>query len=188
LQQEFVKDIVARLERTGVVYAITGSIASNVWGLARTTHDIDIVVVLAAGAAAGMAAAFDNPYYVSVAAIDQAILTGGMFNVIDTAHGIKADFWVTRQDAFNASMLGRRRRLEIVPGQPAFVGSAEDILLHKLVWHTITPSERQLGDAAGIAAVQGANLDLAYLREWAGRQGTTPLLDEVLQGKHLKKT
>jgi hypothetical protein len=75
-----------------------------------------------------------------------------------------------------------------VPGREAYVGSAEDVLLHKLVWHTITPSERQLADAAGIAAVQAGKLDLVYLREWAARQGTGDLLEAVLQGKYLKTT
>jgi len=85
-------------------------------------------------------------------------------------------------------MLSRRRRVEIVPGRLAWVGTPEDVLLHKLVWHTITPSERQLADAAGIASVQAAQLDLAYMRQWATQQGTAQLLEEVLQGKHLKKT
>jgi hypothetical protein len=30
----------------------------------------------------------------------------------------------------------------------------EDIILHKLLWHKISPSERQLADAAGVYAVQ----------------------------------
>jgi hypothetical protein len=62
------------------------------------------------------------------------------------------------------------------------------VLLHKLVWNTLTPSERQIADAAGIAAVQAGKLDLAYLNEWAAKQGTTELLKDVLQGKGLKNT
>ena len=46
LEQEFLKDVIARLEGTGVTYALTGSIASNFWGIPRTTHDVDVVVVL----------------------------------------------------------------------------------------------------------------------------------------------
>jgi hypothetical protein len=46
LEQEFLSDLVARLEGTGVTYAITGSIASSLWGTPRTTHDVDVVVVL----------------------------------------------------------------------------------------------------------------------------------------------
>jgi hypothetical protein len=188
LEQEFLKDVVARLEGAGVTYAITGSIASNLWGIPRTTHDVDVVVVLSPADVGRMLAAFPDPYYVSEPAVRDAVARNGMFNVIDPATSLKADLWVTKGEPFNESMLSRRCRLEIVPGQEAYVGSPEDVLLHKLVWHTITPSERQLADAAGIAAVQAGKLDLAYLKEWAARQGTTDLLEAVLQGKYLKAT
>jgi hypothetical protein len=188
LQQEFVKDILARLERAGVVYAVTGSIASNLWGTPRTTHDVDIVVVLTAADVERMVAAFGDAYYLSEAAVREAVLQGPMFNVIDSASGLKADFWVAKGDPFNQSMLSRRRRLEIVPGQQAFVGTPEDVLLHKLVWNQITPSDRQLSDAAGIATVQAGSLDLEYMRKWAAKQGTSRELEEILAGKYLKET
>ena len=85
-------------------------------------------------------------------------------------------------------MLNRRRREELVKGQLTYIGSPEDVLLHKLVWHKITPSDRQLADAAGIASVQQGKLDLPYMRHWAAQQSTSDLLEEVLQGKYLKLT
>jgi hypothetical protein len=188
LQPEFLKDIAARLEATGIVYAFTGSVASNLWGTPRTTHDVDVVVLLTDADTGRVVTAFSDRYYLSEPAVRDAINRGSMFNLIDSATTFKADFWVTIDDPFNQSMLSRRRRLEIVPGQPAWVGTPEDVLLHKLIWHTITPSERQLADASGIAAVQRGNLDLAYLRHWAARQSTADLLEEVLQGKYLKHT
>jgi hypothetical protein len=36
--------------------------------------------------------------------------------------------------------------------------------------------------------VQAGDLDLAYMRGWAARQGTSALLEEVLAGKYLKAT
>jgi hypothetical protein len=188
LEQEFLKEILARLERTGVSYAVTGSVASSIWGTPRTTHDVDIVVVLSAGDVSRMVAAFADPFYVSPEAVADAVARQSMFNVIDFNKGLKADFWVTKDDPFNESMLSRRFRVEIVPGQEAFVGSPEDVLLHKLVWNKITPSERQLGDAAGIAAVQAGKLDLDYLRDWAARQSTADVLEAVLRGEYLKQT
>ena len=188
MEQEFLKDIIARLEQTGVSYAITGSVASNLWGTPRTTHDVDVVVVLSKADVERIVTAFSARYYVSDIAVKDAVARSSMFNVIDFTKSLKADMWVTQADPFNQSMLSRRRRVEIVPGQEAYVGTPEDVLLHKLVWHTITPSERQLADAAGVAAVQAGSLDLDYMRTWAVRQGTSELLEEVLQGKYLKKT
>ena len=188
MEQEFLSDLVARLEGTGVTYAITGSVASSLWGVPRTTHDVDVVVVLSEAEVGRMVAAFADRYYVSEPAVRDAVTRASMFNVIDFGTGLKADLWVTKGDPFNESMLGRRRRVEIVPGREAYVGSPEDVLLHKLVWNQITPSQRQLADAAGIVAVQEGKLDLAYMKAWAARQSTSDVLEEVLQGKHLKQT
>jgi len=189
LQQEFLKTFLEHLEATGSLYVVTGSVASNFWGIPRLTHDVDVVVVLSLNQVSQVTAAFSSDrYYVSESAIREAVRDGRMFNVIDSRTGDKADLWVASGNAFNQDMLQRRRRVDLLPGVSAFVGSPEDVLLHKLVWHTITPSERQLADAAGIAAVQAGNLDLLYLREWAAKQGTSQLLEDALKGKGLKST
>jgi hypothetical protein len=57
------------------------------------------------------------------------------------------------------------------------------VILHKLYWNSITPSERQLGDATGVVAVQGAGLDTVYLRRWAAELGVASLLEDLLSGK-----
>jgi hypothetical protein len=187
LQPEFLGTLIDRLEHAGVTYAITGSIASNLWGVPRLTHDVDVVVLLSPDQVDRIVGVFSD-LYVSAQAVRQAVLSRHMFNVIDTASGMKADLWVSAGDAFSRSLLARRQRAVLVPGREGYVASPEDVLLHKLVWHTITPSERQLADAAGIAAVQAGKLDVMYLRSWAAQQSTAELLEEVLQGKYLKKT
>jgi hypothetical protein len=57
------------------------------------------------------------------------------------------------------------------------------VILHKLYWHTITPSDRQLQDAAGVYAVQRFALDTSYLREWAVVLGVEEELESLLAGK-----
>ena len=188
MQKEFIERSVQVLERLNVTYAITGSIASNYWGAPRFTHDLDLLVVMDPVLARLTAAAFPEEFYASPDSAADAARTHHMFNVIDTKGTMKADFWVSSGDPFSREMLSRRRRVPVVGGLEAFVATPEDVLLHKLVWHQITPSDRQLGDAAGIAAVQAGNLDLAYMRGWASRQGTAALLEEVLAGKYLKAT
>ena len=98
------------------------------------------------------------------------------------------DLWISAGDPFSESTLNRRRKVHLITGLEAFLGAPEDVLLHKLVWNQITPSDRQLGDAAGIVAVQSSNLDVPYMRLWAARQGNADILEEVLAGKHLKTT
>ncbi len=187
-QNDFLSEVVARLEAVGVAYAITGSIASNYWGVPRLTHDIDVVVILPAGRVTEVVAAFADRYYVTESAAQDAVRTASMFNVIDSSEGFKADLWTPTADEFTQALFSRRRRVELLPGVPAFVGSPEDVLLHKLVWNRLTPSGRQIGDAAGIAAMQAGHLDYEYLKVWAAKQGTSDTLQLVLEGKGLKAT
>ena len=53
---------------------------------------------------------------------------------------------------------------------------------HKLYWNRITPSDRQLGDVAGVMEVQRGRLDEDYLRHWAGQLGVAPELAAALSG------
>jgi hypothetical protein len=188
LQQEFLRDLIGRLEALNAVYAITGSVASNFWGIPRLTHDVGVLVVLDLPRVSELLPAFPQPYYLSEQAAMDAVRSAGMFNIIDTRAGMKAAMWVSGGDAFSRSMLDRRRRIELLPGTEAAVGSPEDVLLHKLVWNKITPSERQLADAAGIAVIQKGRLDVEYLRSWATRQSTLQTLEAVLRGEGLKAT
>ncbi|MGD0412195.1 MAG: hypothetical protein ABSC18_10875 [Verrucomicrobiota bacterium] len=43
-ERELLVDCLRRLNRTGVAYYLTGSMASNYWGVPRTTHDLDLLL------------------------------------------------------------------------------------------------------------------------------------------------
>jgi hypothetical protein len=60
--------------------------------------------------------------------------------------------------------------------------TAEDVILHKLYWNRITPSDRQLGDVAGVVHVQRGKLNEAYLRHWASELGLSSELETALSG------
>jgi len=49
-------------------------------------------------------------------------------------------------------------------------------------WNRITPSDRQLGDVAGVVEVQRGKLDEAYLRNWARELGLVAELEAALSG------
>jgi hypothetical protein len=65
----------------------------------------------------------------------------------------------------------------------AWICTAEDAILHKLYWNAIPPSEPQVGDAAGVVAVQGDALDTEYLRRWARELHVEEVLHDLLTGR-----
>jgi hypothetical protein len=68
-------------------------------------------------------------------------------------------------------------------GEAAWIATAEDVILHKLLWNRITPSDRQMGDAAGVVSVQAGALDTSYLRRWARELNLNNELEGLLSGK-----
>lgn len=72
-------------------------------------------------------------------------------------------------------------------GEPAWITTVEDSILRKLFWNRITPSERQLADAAGVVAVQ-ERLDRSHLMRWAEALHVSAELNRLLSGEIRPKT
>jgi hypothetical protein len=180
--RELLVDCLGRLNRGNLDYLLTGSMASNFWGIPRTTHDLDFVIQLPPSSISKMVEAFSGDFFLDEAAVRAAYQPPYQFNAIDTRSTFKVDFWLLRPVPFEREMFARRMQKTLF-GENAWIGTAEDVLLHKLYWSQITPSNRQLGDAAGIALVQKDFLDLTYLRQWANELGVISTLEDILSGK-----
>lgn len=181
-ERELLVDCLRRLNGAELVYLLTGSMASNFWGIPRTTHDLDFVIQLPPAAVPKMMAAFSGDFFLDELAVRAAYQPPHQFNAIDRRSTLKVDFWLLRPVPFEREMFARRKQIKLF-GQPAWIGTAEDVLLHKLYWNQITPSERQLGDAAGIVSVQGDVLDKNYLRRWANELAVASELEKLLRGE-----
>jgi hypothetical protein len=181
-EQELLVDCLKRLNRLAIDYYLTGSMASNFWGIPRTTHDLDFVLCIEPSTVDPLVAAFSGDYYLDEAAVRAAFRPPHQFNAIDTRSALKIDFWLPTFSPFDQEML-RRRIKTTISEVPAWVATPEDVVLHKMVWNRITPSDRQLGDAAGIYAVQRETLDIDYMRHWAGDLGLMDTLNRILNGE-----
>ena len=181
-ERELLVDCLRRLNRAGITYMLTGSMVSNYWGIPRTTHDLDFVLQLPAESISKLLAEFSRDFYLEEAAIHAAYQPPHQFNAIDTRSALKVDFWLLKPEPFELEMFARRLAATLF-GQPAWIAAAEDVVLHKLYWNKLTPSDRQLGDAAGVVAVQAGKLDLSYLRRWAGELNVSATLEDLLAGK-----
>jgi hypothetical protein len=166
-QLHLIRWVIEQLEKAHIRYFITGSIASSYYGIPRYTHDIDIVVAINRDAADTLIHLLEEKGYISKEGIQEALSGSGMFNFIHFETGLKVDFWVDRGEAFTRSCFERAVTVELGEGVWAVLGSPEDVFLHKVYWDQMTPSERQIGDALGILAVQGWRLDRSYLMKWA---------------------
>ena len=177
---EVLQDAAARLERAGIPYMLTGSIALSYYAQPRMTRDIDLVAELSGRDAGALAALFAGDYYASEADITDAIAGGGMFNALHLEKLVKLDFIVRKDTPYRRHEFGRRRRVGL-PGFEAWIVSREDLILSKLVWAKDTASEVQLRD---VRALLAGGSDRQYLERWAQELSVTELLGKCLDAGH----
>ena len=176
---ELVREVIGQLDRAGIPYMLTGSLASTFHGEPRATRDADIVIdpspvsldrLVDSLRAAG--------FYVDRDAAEDALRERGQFNAIGDA-AAKVDFIIRKDRAFSIEEFGRRRNVELL-GTPGFIASVEDVILAKLEWAAVTNSDRQLRDVAGMISVSGDSLDTRYLTTWAERLGVAGALQALI--------
>src|SRR5205823_11625754 len=179
-QQAFLAEIAGLLGATAIPFMVAGSYASSYHGKPRATNDLHPVIDPTAEQLDAFLSAVGKRYYVSAEAAREALARRSMFNVIDFAAGWKAELIIRKDRPFSVEEFQRRQPANLHGCQLA-LASAEDVILSKLEWAKITPSERQLQDALNVAVAQWASLDQQYLRKWSLVLAVTDKLDAVLQ-------
>ena len=158
--------VIDYLEECHIEYMVTGSLASNVHGLPRTTNDADVVIETDAAKLSMLILKLKDEFYISREAAEDALRRRSMFNAIHLETGFKIDIITCKLRSFSREEFKRRQQVQL-DSRPAWFASAEDVILSKLEWAKAGESERQFNDALNVARVQAARLDYDYLKEWA---------------------
>ncbi len=188
-QDGFLKKLIKVLDDCSIPYMISGSFGSSYHGQPRATKDIDIVIAPTEKQLLQFVESLGEDYYVSLEAVRDAFTNNSMFNIIDSLSGWKADFILRKARAFSRQEFERKCIAEI-GDIGVWVTSPEDIILSKLEWSKDRQSERQFGDALGVAVVQWDRLDVDYLRKWAKELQVRDSLEQLLEqaGRLVKKS
>lgn len=177
--------VVEALEGLGVAYQIGGSVASSLYGVPRTTMDIDLVADLRPEHVQPLVALLQDQYYISPEAIYEALRHRSSFNLIHLETMVKVDVFVLRPEPYEQEAFRRTRRdtLTEESAREFSLSSPEDIILHKLAWFRMGGgvSERQWSDVVGVIRVQADALDFAYLKHWATVLGLADLLEQAIR-------
>jgi hypothetical protein len=177
---DLIRMVTGALEGEGVVYAVTGSIASSIHGEPVTSLDVDLVTCMTADQAGRVAGRLVPRLYAEVDAVRRAAVEHRMVNFIDGSSGFKVDISMLDDSAYHRELMSRRVKIAHPESGDAFwVVSPEDIVLMKLVWRRESRSEKQWRNALSVLKVQGHRLDWSYLRSWAGRLGVLEDLEQL---------
>jgi hypothetical protein len=179
-QSELLRHAVTALERLGVRYLVTGSVATIFYGEPRLTNDIDIVVDLSASQTPALCRAFPAPeFYLDEEAVRSAVEQRGPFNIIHPASGLKIDMLIPADVPFNRSRFARARRVKPAGDYEAAFASPEDVIIKKMEYYRDGGCEKHLRDIAGVLRISGKGLDRDYIAEWASSLGLASIWKSI---------
>lgn len=160
------------LERLGLPYCVTGSVAASVYGEPRLTADIDVVLLLRVGDIVALRTAFpDTGYYVppdETLRLELSRSTRGMFNLIHHASQFKADIYLAARDPLHAWALEHRRRISLEDGG-AWIAPPEYVILRKLEYLREGGQDKHVRDIRFVLAATAT--DVAFLEAEIARLG-----------------
>lgn len=108
-EEETLREAILVLQRAGVPYMLTGSVAASYYGRPRSTHDSDIVIApTPAQLDAVVDALIAAGFYVDAAGARRALARRSQFNVIHTTYACKIDLIVCKDREFSRGELERR--------------------------------------------------------------------------------
>lgn len=174
------QNVLSRLDQCGLAYMITGSFASNMHGVPRTTYDADVVIEHDPKAIEKFVQNLGTSCYVSLEAVREAVRMRSMFNVVHLETGLKIDFIIKKARSFSQEEFSRRESASFL-GQLRWFATPEDVILAKLERPKLGDSERQFQDALNVAKVQDKELDRAYLERWSRELGVHELLHRLFR-------
>ena len=157
-------DVAVRLERAGIAYMLTGSVAGYFYGLNRSTADTDIVIDFAVKDVAPLVDAFRDAYFIDELMAEDGAKTGYMFNVMPRGGG-KIDFIPLRKEPFEQTKFERRVAHDW-HGHALWVATAPDLVLSKLEWSRSSHSHLQFSDIRTIIASGFVDEHDDYFQRW----------------------
>jgi len=181
-EADLIELFVAPLERIGIRYLVTGSVAATLYGEPRATHDIDLIAILRATDAARLAEAFPaRAFYLppaEVIATEAAREGHGHFNVIHSETGLKADVFLAGRDPLHEWAFQHARDYPI-GAMRVRVAPPEYVILRKLEFYREGGSEKHLRDIRSMLGLSSELLDRDALMDWIRRLGLESQWSEV---------
>jgi hypothetical protein len=167
-----------------VPYLISGSLASTLYGMVRTTQDSDIVSQMRLEHIQPFVSALESEFYVDQEMIAESVQRHSGFNIIHRETMFKVDVFIPIPRPFLRSQLSRAQvqTFKFDSQVSARFASPEDTILSKLEWYRMggEVSDHQWRDILGVLKTKAGDIDLEYLNQWAKELKVSDLLERAL--------
>ena len=141
---------------------IVGEFAVSYHNRARTTNDIDLILQIYPAHIKSILKYFPDWKGFENSFVD-SVRRGILFNITDFETGIRYDFMTYKDSDYNQAAFQRREEVGFF-NTKCFICSKEDLIISKLQWYNITPSEKQMEDLKFLLLDESVNKD--YINHW----------------------
>jgi hypothetical protein len=173
---EVLKDFTERLEKAGISYVLTGSMAMMYYATPRYTADIDIVAEIHPSDVRKLLVDLSPNYYFSENRMRDAIDRKAMFNLIHEESSFKVDCIIKKDSKFQNAAFENKERVNY-QGFEIWITTIEDLIVSKLLWAKDSHSEFQKRDIINLLQKEP---DLEYIKSWAQTLDVEDLFNECL--------
>lgn len=173
------------LNKLGVPYMVTGSVATMVYGEPRLTMDVDLVLFLSRKDIPRFTEAFPlEEFYCPPAEILGAEIARerrGHFMLLHHETGFKADVYAGGSDPLQAWAMANAQRKQL-EGEPMMVAPPEYVILKKLEFFREGGSEKHLRDIRSMFMVGTELAHAEYLQQLIAERGLHGAWAKVKEG------
>lgn len=159
---------VVPLNRLGVEYMVTGSLAAGTYGEPRLTNDVDVVIALSERDAVRLHELFDTPeFYVpplEVLEAERRRSRHGHFNVIHHDSAFRADVYFAGDDPLHRWAFERCEKI-LIDDTVVWMAPPQYVIIRKLEYFRDTGSPKHLSDVSAMLTVLGSRLDQGALTQ-----------------------
>jgi hypothetical protein len=190
LQPDLLSIFIQPLEKSGIDYFITGSIASTLFGEPRLTHDIDLVISLNIPEIPKFIALFNEADFYcppeEVIHIELSRKRFAHFNLIHHDTGYKADIYPFTGDPLHSWGFQHRQRLDFDDNLKMWVAPPEYVIIRKLQYFRDGGSDKHLSDISKMLQSELLEIDYETLRDFIRMYSLSAEFEKAkrLAGKH----
>ena len=173
-----IRTVLSALAELGIPHMLTGSLASNAYGLPRMSKDADLVVELQAEQLPALARRVAPALKLDDQMSFETTTLTSRWRLLETRGGFEIELFQLSQDAFDQERFGRRIPTTFL-GCSTFLPTAEDVVVQKLRWAVRAHRPKDVEDALNVLRARKESLDWAYISRWCAEHGSRELLESL---------
>lgn len=175
---EHVSRFLEHLHSLEIPFMITGSLASNLYGVPRSTLDADIVVQLEGDDLARLIEAVAPAFEMERQVTFESVTMTTRYVFRSDEYELKVELFLLSDDPHDRERFARRKKGNL-SGYSADVPTAEDVIVAKIRWIHHANRSKDLEDVRNVISIQDDRLDWDYIHRWCTEHGTLERLEEI---------